>query len=190
VASEVGSVNVNDEAFKLSDFIKFGIVDGAQTYTRDQAIAAVDATATALKTAYNSGATALAPAAESIVTMVVYMPTSVGNEANAKKGVATPTINLGINLYAAQQMAEEDSFGADYDKNAAWDGTIPAAKPDSLVVDTAAKLISINDVEAFAYFNTLINDADFTRRNQPSNLTVHGPFSAQHTLTESAEGST
>jgi hypothetical protein len=36
----------------------------------------------------------------------------------------------------------------------------------------------------------LINDADFTRRNQPSNLTVHGPFSAQHTLTESAEGST
>ena len=51
VASEIGSVNVNDEAFKLSDFIKFGIVDGAQTYTRDQAIAAVDTTATALKTA-------------------------------------------------------------------------------------------------------------------------------------------
>jgi predicted ribosomally synthesized peptide with SipW-like signal peptide len=28
VASEVGSVNVKGEAFKLSDYIKFGIVDG------------------------------------------------------------------------------------------------------------------------------------------------------------------
>ena len=123
VASEIGSVNVNDEAFKLSDFIKFGIVDGAQTYTRDQAIAAVDATATALKTAYNSGTTALEAkndgnTDEKIVTMVVYMPTTVGNEANAKTGAAVPTINLGINLYATQMTAESDSFNDQYDKNA------------------------------------------------------------------------
>jgi predicted ribosomally synthesized peptide with SipW-like signal peptide len=155
VASEVGSVNVNDEAFKLSDFIKFGIVDGAQTYTRDQAIAAVDATATALKTAYNSGATALAPAAESIVTMVVYMPTSVGNEANAKKGAATPTINLGINLLATQQMAEEDSFGADYDKGAAWDGIVPDTMPETLVVDGDTLTVHVKDAYAFAYLSTL-----------------------------------
>ena len=136
VASEIGSVNVNDEAFKLSDFIKFGIVDGAQTYTRDQAIAAVDATATALKTAYNSGTTALEAkndgnTDEKIVTMVVYMPTTVGNEANAKTGAAVPTINLGINLYATQMTAESDSFNDQYDKDA-W-------HPD-MEVTTAADL--------------------------------------------------
>ncbi len=123
VASEVGSVNVNDVEFKLSDFIKFGIVDGAQTYTRDQAIAAVDATATALKTAYNSTVTALdakndTDSDEKIVTMVVYMPTSVGNDANAAKDAAVPTINLGINLFATQMTAEEDSFNNQYDKDA------------------------------------------------------------------------
>ena len=124
VASEVGSVNVNDVEFKLSDFIKFGIVDGAQSYTRDQAIAAAEAAgATALKTAYNSSTTALdakndTDSDEKIVTMVVYMPTTVGNEANPAKGAATPTINLGINLFATQQTAESDSFDNQYDAGA------------------------------------------------------------------------
>ena len=123
VASEVGSVNANNTEFKLSDFIKFGIVDGAQTYTRDQAIAAVDATATALKTAYNSTVTSLeakndTDSDEKIVTMVVYMPTTVGNDANAKTGAAVPTINLGINLFATQMTAESDSFNDQYDKGA------------------------------------------------------------------------
>ena len=124
VASEVGSVNVNNVEFKLSDFIKFGIVDGAGTYTRDQAIAAAEANrATALKTAYNSTITALdakndTDSDEKIVTMVVYMPTTVGNEANFKKDAAVPTINLGINLYATQMTAESDSFNDQYDKDA------------------------------------------------------------------------
>lgn len=126
VASEIGSINVNNAEFKLSDFIKFGIVEGAQTYTRDQAIAAAEAEGTtALKTAYNSDATALdakndTDSDEKIVTMVVYMPTSVGNEANHKKDAPVPTINLGINLFATQQMSEADSFGTDYDQAAEY----------------------------------------------------------------------
>ena len=127
VASETGSVNVKGQEFKLSEFIKYGIVDGAQTYTRDQAIAAVDATATALNVAWNSGTTQLlvddpdttdAKENEKIVTMVVYMPTSVGNEANYAKGENIPTINLGINVFATQLAAEEDSFGKNYDEEA------------------------------------------------------------------------
>ena len=49
IASETGSVNVAGQNFLLSDYIKFGIVDGAQTYTREQAVAAVDNTAKTLK---------------------------------------------------------------------------------------------------------------------------------------------
>ena len=45
--------------------------------------------------------------------------------------------------------------------NPVWDGSIPASKPDTLVVDTQNKLISVDDVQAFAYLNTLVNDPDF-----------------------------
>lgn len=146
VASEVGSINFNNEEFKLSEFIKFGIVDGAQTYTRDQAIAAVDATATALKTAYNSAVTALdakndTDSDEKIVTMVVYMPTAVGNDANAKEGAAVPTINLGINLFATQMTAEIDSFDNQYDKDA-WhpDFTVTSVEELALALANGRKI--------------------------------------------------
>ena len=128
IADETGSVNVNGAEFKLSDHIKYGIVDGAKTFaSRDEAIAAVDASATALKIANNSGTKVLTvddanttdeKENEKIVTMVVYMPTSVGNEANYAKGAAVPTIHLGINLFATQVEAESDSFDANYDKDA------------------------------------------------------------------------
>ena len=42
-----------------------------------------------------------------------------------------------------------------------WDGNIPSTMPASLVVDTDAKLISINSAEAFAYLDTLLNDGNF-----------------------------
>lgn len=126
IVNEIGSVNAKGEAFKLSNHIRFGIVDGAQTYTRDQAVAAVDATATALKDGYNSDKVQLLPVNdtntdnEDIVTMVVYMPESVGNEANHRTGAAQPVINLGINLFATQLVNESDSFGPDYDTNATY----------------------------------------------------------------------
>ncbi len=136
IVNEVGSTNVNGTDFKLSDFIKYGIVDGAQDYTRDQAIAAVDATASLLKAAYNSDVTSL-PAKndtdtdEKVVTMVVYMPTTVGNDANHKKDAAVPTINLGINLFATQDTVEADSFNEWYDEFAELPEMGSAVIPDN-----------------------------------------------------------
>lgn len=124
VASETGSVNVAGEAFNLSDYIKVGVVEGDQAYTRDQAVAAVDASAAAISTGYGSKVTGLEAGKEAIVTMVVYMPTTVGNEANYAKGAAVPQINLGVKLLATQQTAEFDSFDNLYDENAqftAWE---------------------------------------------------------------------
>ena len=125
IASETGSVNAAGSNFLLSDYIKFGIIEGTDTYSREQAVAkAEEKGATALQTAFNSKETKLLPLTtentdnEDIVTMVVYMPTTVGNEANHATGAAQPTINLGINLYATQVEAELDSFGNDYDKDA------------------------------------------------------------------------
>lgn len=137
IASETGSKDATGKEFMLSDYIKFGIVDGEQTYTREQAVAAVDATATALKTAYSSKTIELLPKTDDntaeevytdIVTVVVYMPTSVGNEANHGKGEAVPTINLGINLFATQFAYEEDSFNNEYDAEAAYTLHISSAE--------------------------------------------------------------
>ncbi len=66
-----------------------------------------------------------------------------------------------IQILATQLMAEKDSFDEKYDAEAAWDGTYPTTKPDTLVVDTVNHIISINDTAAFAYLNTLVNDPDF-----------------------------
>ena len=119
VADETGSVNVLGEDFKLSQHIRFGVVAGKKQFTnRNAALEAVDATATALNQAYTSDVAKLASKAEQIVTLVVYMPTSVGNEANHAKGAPIPTINLGIHLQATQVAGELDSFGDNYDEDA------------------------------------------------------------------------
>ncbi len=148
IASEVGSTNVFEKAFKLSDYIKYAVIDGEQNYTRDTAVAAAEANnATALKTAYNSGTTELKAkdstnSGEKIVTMVVYMPTTVGNDANYKKGFAVPTINLGINLFATQVEFENDSFGNDYDEDAIY--------TDFIVTNEAELVEALANAEEFA----------------------------------------
>ena len=146
VASEVGSVNVNGNEFLLSDYIKFAVIDGAQNYNRDQAVAAAEETgATALKTPHNSGAKTLLKDEEAVVTMVVYMPESVGNDANAAKDAPTPTINLGINLFATQFTYEEDSFGNDYDLGGPIIST-PVTRPES-GNDTDTADLTLNGLE-------------------------------------------
>lgn len=123
VASETGSVNQAGTDFLLSDYIKFGVVEGDQTYTRDQAVAAVESSATALNVIYNSQEASLmaqnaGDTDEQVLTMVVYMPTAVGNEANHASDVAAPVIKLGINLSATQFTYESDSFDNQYDADA------------------------------------------------------------------------
>ncbi len=61
----------------------------------------------------------LAQKGDSIVyAMVVYMPTDVDNKAN-HDGVNIPSVEFGIEVIASQSIYEEDSFGNDYDINAA-----------------------------------------------------------------------
>ena len=120
VVSETGSVNKDGKEFKLSDYIYFGLVDGVQNYNRDQAVEAVKNGAQPIAKGYSKHAT-MDPAKQQTVqelTLVVYMPTTVGNEANHAKDAAVPTINLGLTVLATQLTAESDSFDNQYDKDA------------------------------------------------------------------------
>ncbi len=148
VVNEVTSINVNNGTLQLSEHIKYGILEGDLNLSRSEAIAAVEATAKALKEPYTSEDIDLLPKTdtnsdfEDIVTLVVYMPETVGNEANYKLGEAVPTIDLGINLFATQYASEADSFDEKYDEKALYEKGKPVAKTKEL---TKTATLSVED---------------------------------------------
>ena len=106
----------------LSDYLKFGVVttDKENFYkTRAEAREAVEATAGKLRDYTATGSIKASEAKDDIdyIALVVYMPETVGNEANYYKNFA-PEIELGIKLVATQMVDESDSFGNDYDTDA------------------------------------------------------------------------
>ena len=124
IVSEKKGVNQAGETFKLSDSIMYGVegVDAAYT-DRAAAVTAVTDVSTVLSESFNTKGTLLAKTAgeadypADTLAMVVYMPETVGNEAN-HDGNTVPEINLGIKLVATQYTVEEDSFDELYDENA------------------------------------------------------------------------
>ena len=121
IVNEKGSINKDGNQFKLSDYIYFGVVDGNQDYNRVAAIDAVKDDAKQIKSGFTKENYLVAgqDSAE-YVTMVVYMPETVGNEANYKKGEKAPEIQLGLNLFATQYTYEKDSFDNQYDADAIY----------------------------------------------------------------------
>ena len=129
IANEVGSTNVYDNPFNLSDYIRFAVLDGDKTegsLDRDDLVAAAT-DSKLIKEGYTGAETPLYPKvtpavenqpSEKTVTLVVWMPKTVGNEANHKAGETAPSVELGINVVATQLSHENDSFGPDYDKDA------------------------------------------------------------------------
>ena len=127
ILSETAGVNVDGQTFNLSDELQYGAVlnQSVPFANRDAAMDAVTGPV-ALSTAYTSGEMHLAANAEpQYLALVVYMPETVGNEANYR-GDVVPTIELGVNLLATQDTVEEDSFDNLYDQDA-WEEVSDAA---------------------------------------------------------------
>ena len=127
ILSETAGVNVNGQTFNLSDELQYGAVlnQSVPFANRDAAMDAVTGPV-ALSTPYASGEMHLEANAEpQYLALVVYMPKTVGNEANYR-GDAVPTIELGVNLLATQDTVEEDSFDNLYDQDA-WEEVSDAA---------------------------------------------------------------
>ena len=143
IAGETGSTNVNGDTFKLSDYIRFAVLDGDQSgLSRDALVAAADGKDAVLNTGYTSEETPLKATESKTVTLVVWMPTTVGNEANHAKEAVAPSIDLGINVVAAQYTYEKDSFNNQYDKDAQY-------PPKTISVTTAAEFIAaLRDAKA------------------------------------------
>ena len=138
VASETeGKTRDDNTPFKLSDYIEYGIIKNvtAAYGTDDRMTARADiGTASKLNVAYSEefhlvGKTATATDTD-VYALVVYMPESVGNEAN-HNGTDIPVINLGLSVLATQDTVEEDSFNDQYDKDATY--TISVNSTNELV---------------------------------------------------------
>ena len=126
IAAESGSVNVNGEEFLLSDHIEFAAIEDVEAAYADRAAArAAVQNAAILSTGYTKDGQLLPGDPAKYVAFVVYMPETVGNEANYRTGELPPRIELGISLFATQFTHEADSFGDNYDYAAGFpDGDI------------------------------------------------------------------
>ena len=113
VYEETAGVNQEGKEFLLSDYIKTAVVDVDATRDEILAMAGTD-----LKASFAVGADHLTANTSKVVGLALWMPTTVGNEANHNGTV--PSITFGINLIATQDTVEGDSFGTDYDVNAVY----------------------------------------------------------------------
>lgn len=142
----------------LSDYLMYGVVDYTAKFAdRDAAIAAVEDDAVALSGYSKAGdllATEGSVADIDTIALVVYMPTTVGNEANYR-GETVPSIELGVELKATQLVAEEDFFGNDYDEDAVY--------ADHFVTDAAGLAEALAEGGIIALMNDMsLTDAPIT----------------------------
>ncbi len=120
VINEVIGTSVLGNEIKLSKVLKYDLIElASDTVYADRAAAldAIEGEGQFLATETVSGSMK-AESAPKYFALIVYMPTTVGNEANHNGNV--PSIQLGINLVATQYTSEVDSFDDQYDKDASF----------------------------------------------------------------------
>ena len=115
--------NADGKYFYLDKYLKIGIAETQAAFTsRDSAINAIANSEHALakKLQLTHGWATLEPEEESApFAMVVYMPTTVGNEANNVNPKRTPSVkDLTLLVNAIQAPVEFDSFDNTYDETA------------------------------------------------------------------------
>ena len=151
IINEEAGTNVAGESFKLSDYLQFGVIEDVNGETnayadRESAVVAVQG-AKALKAGFTK-ASNMEPEEELYMALVIYMPTTVGNEAN-HNGTDVPVINLGINVVATQYTYEEDSFDNQYDA-----GLTPLEGDEVFVEENGIQYVYTPEGEAYLYLVT------------------------------------
>ena len=153
IVSEDAGVNKEGDLFKLSDYIMFGVAENIDVNATTNAPKAFENREVAIEAAGDAEkisagyikADAMEAGEELYLALVVYMPTTVGNEAN-HNGTDVPEINLGISMIATQVESEFDSFGDDYDSLAvAPDGSFTVTEFEKEVVGTENGSVTITN---------------------------------------------
>ena len=152
IVSETTGISASGADVKLSDYIYFDVDsrNGKDNPYSDRDDAMKIATGkTTISEGYTKSGTLEAGSDYVYLSMVVYMPTWIGNEANCD--VANPaSIDLGINVFATQASVESDSFDDQYDK----DTTVVFNVEDAnilLAKNKDATLVNCTDTDGILY---------------------------------------
>ena len=115
--------NVNGDWYRVDNYLKIGTAETATKFANREdvwsAIAATEKTLAKDVMLTDGWITLKAGESSKPFAVAIYMPTSVGNEANASRHRPSSVSGLGIEVRATQATVESDSFGTDYDANTA-----------------------------------------------------------------------
>ena len=115
--------NVNGDWYRVDNYLKIGTAETATKFANREdvwsAIAATEKTLAKDVMLTDGWITLKAGEASDPFAVAIYMPTSVGNEANASRLRPSSVSGLGIEVRATQATVESDSFDNNYDANAA-----------------------------------------------------------------------
>ena len=115
--------NVNGDWYRVDNYLKIGTAETTTKFENREdvwsAIAATEKTLAKDIMLTDGWITLKAGESSKPFAVAIYMPTSVGNEANASRLRPSSVSGLGIEVRATQATVESDSFGTDYDANAA-----------------------------------------------------------------------
>ena len=115
--------NVNGDWYRVDNYLKIGTAETTTKFENREAVwAAIAATEKTLAKDVmltNDWVTLKAREESKPFAVAIYMPTSVGNEANASRLRPSSVSGLGIEVRATQATVESDSFDNNYDANAA-----------------------------------------------------------------------
>ena len=177
IVDETAGVNKFNQEYKLSDYLKVktlsqeasGIGDiciGMAFSARNDGLG-YTATANFKDATVLDHDLFLAPGeVGNYLIMKVYMPETVGNEANAISTEKAASINFGLNVVATQIPYEKDSFGNTYDKDATYPVIVSNQQQanDAITNATDKKVnISIASGQTITLDNGIANEGDKSR---------------------------
>ena len=154
IVDETAGINKLNQEYKLSDYLKVKTLSQEASLIGDICIdMAFSARSDGLgytTTANFKDATVLdhdlflAPGeVGNYLIMKVYMPETVGNEANAISTEKAAFINFGLNVVATQYTTESDSFGTQYDKDAEYPILVTTGDELQAIVSNATAPVNI-----------------------------------------------
>ena len=151
---ETPGTNVAGDPFYLSKSLKFGsdFEDAEKLDNRNAYVAQATRNLNEKNVLVGQPAKKLEAGKDTFGWLVITMPTSVGNEANAKPGTEAPSIKVSFDLFATQVNSEEDSFGNDYDADAAVYTVAEANK--MLAENKDVTLVNCNEPSSIIYIPT------------------------------------
>ena len=193
VVSETAGTNKAGNPYKLSNYLKVATT-GIQQYNPADQISSLmerlifqkgdfgmwtarDFANFELEHTSNGSVHVLQPGAAQILGIKVYMPESVGNEANAISTEKAASIEFGLNILATQYTTESDSFGTQYDK----DATYPVADNEGLK-DAIGSATDGSTVVVTSGEYTLSDPAATSKTEIPAGVTIAGAGKDKTTL--------